>query len=134
MAGQPDPQTLKQQAITALAIARSDLTGTWDQAREQFSPKKIIHESIEKHRVAVIVAAAVAGFVAIRWMMPGGENSRDTFSKPARKRTFSSFLLKGLWGLGREPLQILATQQLLPLALKFVTQFQSPLSKQPPSE
>ena len=133
MAGQPDPQTLKQQAITALAIARSDLTGTWEQAREQFSPKNIIQHSIEKHRVAVMVAAAVAGFAAIRWFLPGHENSRDTFSKPARKRTFSSFLLKGLWGLGREPLKVLATQQLVPLVIKLVSEFQSP-SKPPPSE
>lgn len=133
MSRPPDTQTLKLQALLALEQSRSDLAGTWDRAREQWSPRNFLHHSIEKHRIAVIAAAAVAGFVAIRWFFPGRENSRDSFSKPARKRTLGSFLLNGLWGMGREPLKALAAQQLVPLILKFITEFQSP-PKPPSSE
>lgn len=133
MAGPTDPKILKQQALIALDQSRMALSGSWEKAREQWSPRNVIQHSIEKHWIIAAASAAVAGFVAIRWFFPGKENSRDRFSKPARKRTISSFLLKGLWGMGREPLMALAAQQLMPLIAKFVSEYQSP-SKPPPSE
>lgn len=133
MAGPPNPKILKEQTLLALDQSRSALTGSWEQAREQWSPRNVIQHSIEKHWAIAAASAAVVGFIAIRWFFPGRENSRDTFSKPARKRTISSFLLKGLWGMGREPLMALAAQQLLPLIAKFVSESQSP-SKPPSSE
>jgi hypothetical protein len=133
MARPTTPQTLKQQALLALEQSRADLTGEWARAREQWSPLNFLQHSVEKHRYAVIAAAAAAGLVAIRWFFPGRENSRDTFSKPARKRTLASFLLNGLWGMGREPLKALAAQQLVPLILKFLSEFQPP-PKPPTSE
>jgi hypothetical protein len=135
MARQPEPKTLKQQALLALDQSRADLSGSWAQAREQWSPRHFLHNSMEKHRLAVVgivAAAALAGFISMRWFLPGRENSRDTFSKNARKRTLGSFLLNGLWGMGREPLKVLAVQQLVPLIAKLFTEFQPP--KHPPSE
>jgi hypothetical protein len=66
-------------------------------------------------------------------MFTARENSRDTFSKPARKRTLGSFLLNGLWGLGRGPLKALAVQQLAPLIVRFLSELKSP-PQPPPSE
>jgi hypothetical protein len=132
MARQSDPQTLKRQALLALHQSREALTGSWAQAREQWSPRQFIQNSMEKHRMAMLgmgVAAAVVGFLAVRWLMPGRENSRDTFSKPARKRSLVSFLLSGLWSMGREPLKALALQQLAPLIAKVISHYQPP---QPP--
>lgn len=132
MARQPDPQTLKHEALLALAKSRADLAGSWAQAREQWHPRNFILQAVEKHRAALMAAAAAAaGFIAIRWFFPGRENSRDTFSKPARKRTLASFLLNGLWGMGREPLKALAAQQLVPLIAKILSEIQS--RPQPPS-
>jgi hypothetical protein len=134
MARQPTSQTLKQQALLALDRSRTALSGGWAEAREQWSPRRFIHNSMEKHRAAVIgvaVVSAIAGFIAVRWFMPSRQNSRDSFSKTARKRSLGSFLLQGLWGIGREPLKALAVQQLVPLIAKVVSEFQSP--PQPPS-
>jgi hypothetical protein len=131
-----DPQTLKQQALLALDQSRASLSGGLAQARERWSPRHLIHNSMEKHPVVLIgigVSAALAGFLMVRWMFTARENSRDTFSKPARKRTLGSFLLNGLWGLGRGPLKALAVQQLAPLIVRFLSELKSP-PQPPPSE
>lgn len=133
MARTSDPQTLKQEALLALDRSRAALSGEWAIAREQWNLRHFIQQNLEKHRVAIIVAAGAAGFAAMRWFFPGRENRRDTFSKPARKRTFGSFLLNGLWGMWREPLLAVASQQLMPLVMKFLSEFQSP-PKPPSSE
>lgn len=136
MARQPDTQRLKQETLLALDQSRTALSGRWAQARERWNPRQFIQNSMEKHRVAVLgiaAAAALIGFLAVRFMSQGRENSRDTFSKTARKRSLGSFLLNGLWGMGREPLKALAAQQLVPLIAKVLSRFQSPPTP-PPSE
>ncbi len=136
MARKADTQALKQQAILALDQSRAALSGRWAQAREQWNPRHFIHNSMEKHRVAVLgtaLVAAVLGFIAVRSILPDRENSRDSFSKTARKRTLGSFLLNGLWGIGREPLKALAAQQLVPLVAKILSEFHTQ-PKPPPSE
>lgn len=137
MARQPEPQILKQQALLEIEQSRAVLAGRWAEAREQWSPRHFIHDRIEKHRFALLgitaAAAALAGFILMRRLLPGRENSRDSFSKPAKKRTLASLLLAGLWGMGREPIKALAVQQLLPLVANYLSRFHSPL-KPPPSE
>ena len=136
MAHQADAQTLKQQALLSLDQSRAALTGGVALVRERLSPRNLLQDSWKKHpaiMVGIGAAAALAGFVAIRSMLTRHENSRDTFSKPARKRTLGSILLNGLWGMGREPLKALALQQLAPLIAKILSEFQSH-HKHPPSE
>ena len=136
MAGQPDTLTQKQQALLSLEQSRASLSGGWAKAREDWSPRHLLHRGIEKHPavlVGIAAAAALLGFVMVRRMFTARENSRDTFSKPARKRSLGSFLLNGLWGMGREPLKVLAAQQLMPLIAKILSEFNFH-SKPPPSE
>lgn len=136
MARKTDTQALKEQALLALDQSRVALSKEWAQTRERWNPRHVLHNSVEKHPLVVlgvVVAAAVAGFIAVRSIFVRGENSRDTFSKPARKRTLGSFLLNGLWGMGREPLKALAVQQLAPLIVKFLSELHSH-PKPPPSE
>ena len=82
--------------------------------------------------LGMAAAAALAGFVLVRWLVKGRENCRDTFSKPATKRTLASFVLNGLWSMGREPLKALAAQQLVPLLARIFSAFHSP--PKPPHE
>ncbi|RBP48241.1 hypothetical protein DES53_1011042 [Roseimicrobium gellanilyticum] len=127
MALQPDRQTLKLQAINALDQARANLRGGWAEAREHWRPRNIIRDRVEKHHIAIAVGSVIAGFLAFRWLF-----SDRTPSSPAapRRRSLSGFLLNGLWGMAREPLLALATQQLLPVIMplvsKYVSQFQAP--------
>jgi hypothetical protein len=136
MARQPDAQTLKRQALLSLDQSRAALTGGVALVRERLSPRNLLQDSWRKHPAVILgigAAAALAGFVAIRSMLSRHENSRDTFSKPARKRTLGSILLNGLWGMGREPLKALALQQLAPLIARILSEFHSH-PKPPPSE
>lgn len=127
MALQPDRQTLKLQAINALDQARANLRGGWAEAREHWRPRNIIRDRVEKHHIAIAVGSVVAGFLAFRWLV--ADRSPASAAAP-RRRSMGSFLLNGLWGMAREPLLALATQQLLPVIMplvsKYVSQFQAP--------
>ena len=127
MALQPDRQTLKLQAINALDQARANLRGGWAETREHLRPRNIIRERVEKHHIAIVVGSVIAGFLAFRWLFSGGDSAA---AAPPRKRGFGGFLLNGLWGMAREPLLALATQQALPIIMpyitKYVSQFQAP--------
>jgi hypothetical protein len=136
MAREPDSPTLKHEALLALEQSRASLSGGWARAREEWSPRQLLHKGMEKHPAALVgiaAAAALLGFIAVRWMFTGRENSRDTFSKPARKRTLGGIVLNALWGMGREPLKALAAEQLVPVIAKFLSEFKSHPNP-PPSE
>lgn len=125
MALQPDRQTLKLQAINALDQARANLRGGWAEAREHWRPRNIIRERVEKHHIAVAVASAVAGFVLFRWLFSSSSGGGSSSAGP-RKRSLAGFLLNGLWGMAREPILALATQQFMPIIMRYVSQFQAP--------
>ncbi|QIF01624.1 hypothetical protein [Roseimicrobium sp. ORNL1] len=128
MALQPDRQTLKLQAINALDQARTNLRGGWAEAREHWRPRNIIRERVEKHHIAIAVGSVVAGFLAFRWLF--ADRGSVASGAAPRRRSITSFLFNGLWGIAREPLLALATQQLLPIVLpfisKYMSQFQAP--------
>jgi hypothetical protein len=126
MAGRADRETLKREALLSLEQSRGSLHTGVAAVREQLSPKALIQHSLEKHRTAIMVSAAVAGFLAVRLVLPGKQNRRDTSVKSATKRSLSSFLLSGIWGMAREPLLGLAAQQLLPVVMQYVSHFQTP--------
>jgi hypothetical protein len=125
MALQPDRQTLKLQAINALDQSRASLRGGWAEAREHWKPRNIIRERVEKHHIAIAAISVVAGFVAFRWLF-SGSSSASAAPTPRRSRGLTGFLMSGLWGMAREPLLALATQQLLPIVMQYVSQFQAP--------
>jgi len=130
MGGKSDRQTLKREALLALGQARAALQLELHVTKEQWNPAAVIQQSMKKHRIAIMVGAGVVGLAAIKILMPAGENRRDTSPKSAKKRTLFSFLLAGIWGMAREPLIGLASQQLLPVAMQYISKFYPP---QPPS-
>ena len=133
MARPSDPQILTQQALLALDQSRAALSTQWARTQQQWNPGRLLHDGVEKYRLAILLATAAAGFAAFRWIIPSFMGGRDSTAKPARKRTFTSFLLNGLWGQWREPLLAIATQQFAPAIFKFLSTLQSP-PKPPPSE
>lgn len=131
MARPSDRKALKAQIIHSLDLSRMSLGAEMTQVREQWHPRHLIQQTVEKHRLAVIVSAAVAGFIGTRMIFGSRQNSRDTSSKPARKRTLTSFLISNIWNLAREPLIGLAAQHLMPIALQYLSRFQSPPKQEP---
>lgn len=131
MARTTDSKALKAHALHSLDVARAALGGELTQVREQWHPRNLIQQTVEKHRLAVIISAAVAGFIGTRMIFGSRQNSRDTSSKPARKRTLTSFLMSNIWNLAREPLFGLAAQHLMPFALQYLARFQSPQKQEP---
>lgn len=124
MAGKSDRETLKLQAMQALDSARVSLRGGWAETREHLRPGNFIRDFVGKHQIAVLVASLAGGFVATKWVS-------SLFRSPAaaattRKRSLAALLLSGVWGLAREPLIALATQQVVPVIMKYAGQFQPP--------
>ncbi len=127
MAGKPDRQALKQQAIQALDLARHSLRGGWVEAREHLRPANFIRQSVARHQVAVLVSALAAGALATRWVagfFRGASPSATTTT--TKKRSLTGLLLGGLWGIAREPLIALASQRVLPVIMRYASQFQPP--------
>lgn len=126
MAGKADRQALKQQALLALEQSRSAMRIGVSHARDNLSPTHLINSSFQKHRLPYIIAAAVGGLIVSRLLFSKkNQFSRDTLVKSARKRSLTGFLLSGIWGIAREPLLALAAQQLMPLALQYLSKFQN---------
>ncbi len=97
-------QQLKLRAVADLAHARTALSHHTERASLEFAPGAIISRSIQKHRAAWIIGAAVAGVVALRFVLPSRsrKNRRDNFSKSDRKGTLSRLLSSALMGAARK--------------------------------
>ncbi|WP_138087954.1 hypothetical protein [Phragmitibacter flavus] len=128
MAGKPNKEILKKQALLALAESRSSLHLGINHARERLSPRSIVENTVRKHGVWVLAGTAIGGFLLTRMLFSGPrKNSRDTSTKSATKRrTIAGILIGSAWGLAREPLLALATQKAMPLAMQYLDKFQTP--------
>jgi hypothetical protein len=127
MAGKPNQETLKKQALLALEESRASLQFGISHAREQLNPRSLVENTVRKHGVMVLAGTLVGGFLLARVVFSGPrKNSRDTSTKSAKKkRTIAGILIGSAWGLAREPLLALATQKALPLALQYIDKFQT---------
>ncbi|MFZ4766030.1 MAG: hypothetical protein ACOYMN_13855 [Roseimicrobium sp.] len=122
---------MKRDALLALEQSRAALSAQLSKAQEDWNPGRVARSVVERYRWSLILTAAVAGFIAVRTMWPAFTPVRRTSHREAPKRSLLSFLLHGLWGMSREPLLALASQQLLPVLLRLISQFQTP--QQPPA-
>ena len=117
----------REQAIAELARARAQLTQDWQAAAEFARPSNLVRHSIQKHRAAWAAGALVAGFLAVRTLLPskGSKNERDSTADIAKKSTFLALLASPLLGMARKSALSLATRQVQQFVQKF-TQHQPP--------
>lgn len=69
MAGSAEREALKQRALLALADSRRALTGEVAKVSVLWHPRQFLQASVQKHRAAYILGAALAGFVALRLLL-----------------------------------------------------------------
>lgn len=70
MAGTVERQALKRAAALALDDSRLALGRELTRVRTEWNPRELVKHSLEKHKVALMATAAVAGFIAVKLLMP----------------------------------------------------------------
>ncbi len=116
MAGASQREILKRSAIQALEQSRASMGGDLAVMREQWSPRELMRQSVAKHKVALIIAAAAAaGFVTVRIFAGGGGE------RPLRPRQhwLTGLLTTGLMAVVRKPLTNFAKDYLMNYLSKF---------------
>lgn len=130
MVSTPDRNALKEQALLTLEQSRNGMSRGMKHVREEFSPKRILQQNVQKYPKVMLVGAAGLGFILMRTLLPSRENKRDTTVKTAKKRTLTALLFSGIWGIARGPLLGFASQQLTPLLMQQISRYQP----QPPNK
>jgi hypothetical protein len=113
--------TPKQQALRDLDEARTLLGVHIHLASEEWNPRVILRQSMEKHLWAWVAAAGVGGLFLWRVLVPSGrsKNDRDISGASDTKKGFMALLTLPLLGMVRQA------------AVKYGTQFlQSYLTNQ----
>ena len=87
MAGTIERQALKRAAALALDDSRNALGRELTRVRTEWNPRELVKQSVARHKVALMVTAAVAGFIAVKLLIPRGSDG------PARKRSWTGRLL-----------------------------------------
>lgn len=72
MAGTAERQALKKAAMLALDQSRTALGGELLRLRTEWSPRELVRHSFQKHRVAIVAGALLAGLVVTRFIMTPG--------------------------------------------------------------
>lgn len=125
MAGATQREILKRGAIQALEQSRALLGGDLAVMREQWNPRELMRQSVAKHKVALIIAAAAAaGFIGVRFFS-GGAVER---SQRPRQHWLTGLLTTGLMAVVRKPLTDFAKDYLMNYLSKFQ---QAPKPEQP---
>ncbi len=126
MARTSQREILKQGAIQALEQSRASMGGELAVMREQWSPRELMRQSVAKHKVALIVAAAAAaGFVAMRMFSRGGGAGSPASTQ---QHWLTGLLTTGLMAVARKPLTDFAKDYFM----NYLSKFQAaPLPEQP---
>ena len=96
MAGAAEREAVKQRALIALEDARRALAGEMTHFRPYMHPGQLLKDSVRKHRIAYILGAAAAGFVALRVLLA----PRAAAAQSTRGR-LTGILTAALWPLVR---------------------------------
>src|SRR4051812_5043963 len=111
MAGAAEREAVKQRALFALDDARRALAGEMRHLRPYMHPRQLLKDSVRKHRVAYIIGAAAAGFVALRvLLMPRAQASNSNGGGGGRGLSGRMLGLVGtaLWPVVRGPVMQIA--------------------------
>lgn len=100
MAGAAERQALKLAALQALGDSRIALGGELLRVRREWSPGNLIWQSVDKHKIALMVVAALAGLGATRFFMtPRRENAGGGFFRGK----LAGLAATTLWSIFQEP-------------------------------
>ncbi|MEI6536303.1 MAG: hypothetical protein WCN98_13230 [Verrucomicrobiaceae bacterium] len=109
---------MKRGAMQALEHSRASMGGDFAVMREQWNPRELVRQSVEKHKVALIIAAAaVAGIVTVR-IFAG--NGKDQTQRP-KGSWLTGVLTSSLWAVARKPLTDFAKEHFMNYFSKFQT-------------
>lgn len=87
---QPTTAELKRQLVIELDRARTELVHESRLARVEWNPATLARRSLEKHKLAWVLAGAAAGVVVIRLLVPSRSKFKsDNFAGSDKKRGFS---------------------------------------------
>ena len=88
---QPTTAELKRQLVIELDRARTELAHESHLARVAWNPLALVTRSLQKHKLAWAIGGVVAGFLAVRLLLPPKFRS-DKFSSSDTKRGSRSLL------------------------------------------
>jgi len=109
MAGAAEREAVKQRALIALEDARRALAGEMRHLRPYMHPRQLLKDSVRKHRLAYIIGAAAAGFVALRvLLMPRAQASPNGSGGGSVRGRLVGLVGTALWPLVRGPVTQLA--------------------------
>ena len=121
MAGKSGRQALKRAALLALDDSRIALAREVSRVRVQYNPRELVRQSVSRHRYALMISAAVAGFAMMRLFMPsrgGGGGGR----KASWRDRMTGLAATGLWSLVQEPVMNFAKTHLASYVQNFYDQ------------
>ncbi|MES2595259.1 MAG: hypothetical protein V4662_07985 [Verrucomicrobiota bacterium] len=100
----PIKPTPKQQALRDLDEARSLLGTHVHLASEEWNPKKLLRQSVQKHPWAWMAAAGVGGLLLLRAIMPArrGKIDRDISVASGTKIGFMALLMQPVLAMARQ--------------------------------
>ena len=125
MVGKAERQALKKAALLALDESRSSLGGEVSRMRLEWNPRELVRQSVEKHKFAIMAAAALAGLVATRYLlMPRKERGW----RPSLRGKLTGLAATALWSLFHEPAMDFAKTRLASFLEKL---HQSPRTDKP---
>jgi hypothetical protein len=112
MAGAAEREALKQRALLALEDSRRALSGEMQHLRPYMHPGQLLKANVRKHRIAYIIGAAAAGFVALRVLLAPRAASNAGTTKGSFSGRILGLLGAAAWPLVKGPVFQLATRYL----------------------
>jgi hypothetical protein len=113
MAGAAEREAVKQRTLIALEDARRALAGEMTHLRPYMHPRQLLKDSVRKHRIAYIIGAAAAGFVALRvLLMPRAQASNGSGGGRSIPGRLVGLMGAALWPLVRGPVTQIALRYL----------------------
>jgi hypothetical protein len=131
MAKNTNNEELRQQALTAIAQGRAEISAEVYHLKRQLSPAQVLHRVVDRHATLVVVLAFTAGIVPALILFRGKRPSdrarpvKITVSKTPPKPLLGAVLMGALGMLGKSLAPSLIKSAVLPRVLES-------LSRKPP--
>ncbi len=139
MANNPNNEELKQQALTALAQGRAEISAEVHHLRQQLSPARVMHRVVDRHASLVVVLAFTAGIIPALVLFRG-KRPRDrvrspvmmSATQPPPKPLIGAVLMGVLGLLGKSIAPALIKSAVLPRVLDSLAGKRPVTNRNPP--